>query len=154
MHRCLSAAVFSIVLACVACGRTDPALLAAVSAQIAADPSLAPLRIDVSVARGVVHLRGDTNSRVEQERAVEIARAVRGVRDVVNEMHISDERIMENVKKALGGDQTLVGVPIDVDSTDGHVRLHSSQTNRDQRERAVQLAKAVEGVTSVEDRMR
>ena len=153
MRLQLAATIF-LIIASAACGRTDPALLAAVSAQLAADPTIAPLRIDVSVARGVVHLRGDTNSRVEQERAIEIARAVRGVRDVVNEMHISDERITENVKKALGTDQMLTGVPIDVDATDGHVRLHSSQTNRDQRERAVQVTKAVEGVTSVEDRMR
>jgi hyperosmotically inducible protein len=152
-HRGTIVGVAIAVLA-FGCGRTDPALLSAVSAQLAVDPTIATLRLDVSVARGVVHLRGDTNSRAEQERAIEIARAVRGVREVVNEMHISDERIAENVRKALTADQVLVDVPIDVDSADGHVRLHSSQTNSDQRQRAVQLAKAVEGVTSVEDRMR
>lgn len=150
----LAAGLLAISLITTACGRTDPALLSAVSAQLSADPAIAPLRLDVSVSRGVVVLQGDTNSKAEQDKAVEIARAVRGVRDVVNEMRISDESITNNVKEALASDQMLAGVPIEVDSTDGHVRLHSSETVREQRERAVQLAKAVEGVTGVEDRMR
>lgn len=150
----LGSGLLAISLLITACGRTDPALLSAVSAQLSADPAIAALRLDVSVSRGVVVLQGDTSSKAEQDRAVEIARAVRGVRDVVNEMRISDEAIANNVKKALASDQMLAGVPIEVDSTDGHVRLHSSETVREQRERAVQLASAVEGVTAVEDRMR
>jgi hyperosmotically inducible protein len=102
----------------------------------------------------VVKLAGDTNTSAEQTRAIEIARAVKGVKDVVSEMRISDTAIVNNVKKALTADEMLAKVPIDVDSSDGYVRLMSAATNRDERQRALEVAKTIEGVASVEDRMK
>lgn len=148
------ATVLMTIAVTIGCGRSDPALLSAVSAQLAADPQLAPLRLDVSVSRAVVKLAGDTNTSAEQTRAIEIARAVKGVKDVVSEMRISDTAIVDNVKKALTADEMLASVPIDVDSSDGYVRLMSAATNSDERQRALELAKTIEGVASVEDRMK
>ena len=149
-----ASAVLFVALAATSCGRSDPALLSAVSAQLAADPALAPLRLDVSVSRGIVKLAGDTNSGAEQRRAIELSRAVKGVKDVISEMRISDTAIVANVKKALTADALLQQVPIDVDARDGQVRLMSDDTDAGERQRALALAKTIEGVSAVEDRMK
>jgi osmotically-inducible protein OsmY len=137
-----------------ACSRTDPAIQAAVDSQLAVDSATATLSLDISVTRGVVHLAGVVVSRDQQRRAVELTRSVRGVKDVVDEMHLSDAVIAAAVKQALLADPLVGKVPIDVDSTNGYTRLMSDQTNKEERTRAVELAKKIDGVTQVEDRMR
>lgn len=136
------------------CGRSDPALQTAVDSQLSVDSVTAPLSLDVSVTRGVVHLAGEVTSREQQRRAVEVARGVKGVKDVVDEMHLSDATIAATVKRLLAADPVVGKIPIDVDSTNGYTRLMSEQTNKDQRARAVEIARTVDGVTQVEDRMR
>jgi hypothetical protein len=54
-----------------ACTETDPSIQVAVDAQLAVDGTTAPLSIDVSVSRGVVHLAGEATSREQRNRAVE-----------------------------------------------------------------------------------
>lgn len=137
-----------------ACGQTDPAIQAAVDSALAADPATADLGVDVSVSRGVVRLIGEVETRDQQQRAVAIARSTSGVRDVVDEMRLSDAAIVAAVRQALASDPVVGQVPIEVDARNGHIRLMSDQTDRDQRARAVDVASQVDGVTAVEDRMK
>lgn len=154
-RRRLSCALFCIVVGLsVACGRTDADLRVALSAQMAVDPATAPLSLTVTVERGVVHLAGETSTRAEQKRVVEIAERIDGVTRVVSELRLSDAVIAGAVKQALAADALTGRLMIDVDSHEGLVRLMSADTNRSERERAVQLAAQVDGVTRVEDRMR
>src|SRR6185503_6618615 len=136
-----------------ACTRTDPGIQAAVDSQLAVDSATATLSLDISVTRGVVHLAGVVASREQQRRAVELTRSVRGVKDVVDEMHLSDTAIAAAVKQALLADPIVGKIPIEVDSTKGYTRLMSDQTTKDERTRAVEIAKKIDGVTQVEDRM-
>jgi osmotically-inducible protein OsmY len=69
-------------------------------------------------------------------------------------MHLSDAAVAAAVKQALQADPVIGKVPIDVDSVNGYTRLMSDQTTKDDRTRALELAKKVDGVTQVEDRMR
>lgn len=137
-----------------ACSRSDPALQIAVDSQLAVDATTATLSVDVYVTRGVVHLAGEVTSRQQQRRAVDVARSVRGVKGVVDEMRLSDAAIAAAVKQMLAADPVVGRIPIEVDSTNGHTRLISDQTNKEERTRAVEIAKKVDGVTQVEDRMR
>ena len=137
-----------------ACTRTDPAIQAAVDSQLSVDSATSALSLDISVTRGVVHLAGAVASREQQRRAVELTRTVRGVKDVVDEMRLSDATVTAAVKQALQADPMIGKVPIDVDSTNGYTRLMSDQTTKDERTRALELAKKIDGVTQVEDRMR
>jgi len=137
-----------------ACTQTDPAIQIAVDSKLAADTATAPLKIDVNVTRGVVHLAGEVTSREQEKRAVEVARAVRGVKDVVDEMHLSDAVIAATVKRMLAADPVVGKIPIQVVSTNGYTVLSSAQTTKDDRTRAVEIAKKVDGVTLVEDGMR
>jgi osmotically-inducible protein OsmY len=148
-------AVVCVVLgASLACGRADSELRAEVQTKLANDAVTAPLGLKVDVRRRVVYLSGETTTRAEQQRATEIARSVDGVSDVMSEMRINDQVIVDAVKRALASDPMVASIPIDVDSDRGFVRLMSDKTTRPERERAVALAKAVDGVTEVQDRMR
>jgi osmotically-inducible protein OsmY len=147
-------AVLLVSVLLTACTRTDPSIQAAVDSQLSVDSATAALSLDISVTRGVVRLAGVVASRDQQRRAVELTRAVRGVKDVVDEMHLSDAAVTAAVKQALLADPIVGKIPIDVDSTNGYTRLMSEQTNKEERARAVELAKKIDGVTQVEDRMR
>jgi osmotically-inducible protein OsmY len=144
--------LFSALL--VACSRTDPGIQAAVDSQLSVDSATAPLSLDISVTRGVVRLAGEVASREQQRRAVELTRSVRGVKNVVDDMHLSDAVVAAAVKQALLADPIIGKVPIDVDSTNGYTRLMSDQTTKDERTRAIEIARKIDGVTTVEDRMR
>lgn len=150
----LALVLLSTMLA-VACGRSDSDVKEAIEAQLAKDPVTAPLQLTVDVREGIASLSGLTRSVDEQTRAAEIARGVVGVSAVVNEMELDeDEQLITAVRRALSDDPLLASVPIDVDARDGFVRLMSDATNAEQRERAVAVARAVDGVTDVEDRMK
>ena len=137
-----------------ACGETDPAIQIAVDARLAGDSITAPLSVDISVTRGVVRLAGEVQSREQQRHAVEIARAVAGVRNVIDDMHLSDDAVLAAVRKTLAADPLVGQVPIEVDGSGGNIRLTSDQTNKEQRARAVAISSKVDGVAQVEDRMR
>ena len=147
-------AAIALCLVATACGETDPALQTAVDAQLSVDTSTAPLSVDISVNRGVVRLSGEVESRDQQRRAVELARSVRGVKGVTDEMRLSDAALVATVKRALAADPLVGKIPIEVNASAGNVRLTSDQTGKDDRTRAVDVASKVDGVTHVEDLMR
>lgn len=147
-------AVLLSVIVHAACGRTDPAVQIAVDERLSTDAGTAPLSLDISINRGVVRLAGEVDSREQRRRAVELARSVDGVKDVIDAMHFSDEAIVAAVKRALAADPIVGKVPIDVDANRGNIRLMSDQTDKEQRARALELSANVDGVKHVEDRMR
>jgi hyperosmotically inducible protein len=137
-----------------ACGRLDSEVRSDVEARLARDPETSSLHVAIAVRRGVVHLSGETRTRREQARAVELARGVEGVSDVENNMWLNDAVVVEAVKQALASDEMVGAIPIDVEARRGVVRLTSDATNRDERQRAVAIAKQVDGVTQVDDFMK
>jgi osmotically-inducible protein OsmY len=138
----------------IACGRSDSTLQTDTEARLAADPEIRDLGLSVTVQEGVVHLSGETRLRQQQDRAIEIARSVDGVTDVVNEMKSAGEPLERAVKEALARDPLVGSIPIDVEAQDADILLRSDQTNQEQRTRAVEIARQVEGVEAVEDLMK
>ena len=66
----------------------DTNLTAYVKASLAGDKMVNLTRISVQTTNGVVHLAGVVSSDEEKARAEEIARGVRGVKDVVNNIQV------------------------------------------------------------------
>ncbi|GAB3823926.1 BON domain-containing protein [Hymenobacter jeollabukensis] len=66
----------------------DAELAAAVHRQYSLKPGVHDTRIQVAVVRGIVRLTGFTDNLLSLERAEELARAVNGVRGVVNELQM------------------------------------------------------------------
>ena len=67
----------------------DVAIGTELKARYAADPDLSALKINIDTNQGVVRLRGEVKTFALRRKAEEIARGVRGVRQVNNELIIS-----------------------------------------------------------------
>lgn len=95
-----AASIFAIVLATlVGCAGTprsegtgeyidDTVITTKVKAAIFNDPSLKSTEINVETFKGVVQLSGFVNSRVDINHAVTVARSVKGVTSVKNDMRL------------------------------------------------------------------
>lgn len=66
---------------------------------------------------------------------------------------ISDATITASVNAKLAADKELSALRINVDTADGRVALNGTAPNAAARERATQIAAAVEGVRSVDNRL-
>jgi len=67
---------------------TDPVILAQIKSRLALDSQVSALAIDVDVDGGVVTLKGEVNDQAARERALSIAREVKGVKRVKDELRI------------------------------------------------------------------
>lgn len=65
----------------------------------------------------------------------------------------TDSAVTAAVNSALSNDGSLSGAAIMVDTLDGKVTLRGSVTNAAQRDKATEVAKAVPGVHSVDNKM-
>jgi osmotically-inducible protein OsmY len=142
------------LLAAASCAPSENEIRRDVRAQFSANPEIARLELSVEVKGRVVYLSGKTATQDEQQQAVSLAQAVKGVKLVVNDMWLNNAALADKIKMALASDPMVGRIPIEVDANGGFVRLMSDQTNREERARAVHIASAVEGVRQVEDRMR
>jgi hypothetical protein len=79
----------SLVFA-VACAQTDAGITTAVKTKLAADDTVKAYQVDVDTDNHVVTLKGDVNTSLAKERAVEIARTTDGVRDVIDQIRVAD----------------------------------------------------------------
>ena len=122
--------------------------------RLAADQTTAKLDLSIEVKNRVVFLSGKTATLEEQQQALAVARGADAVKFVVNDMWLNNLTLVDKVRQALAADEKIGKVPIEVDANGTTVRLMSDQTNGEERARAMEIAKAVEGVTQVEDRMR
>jgi hyperosmotically inducible periplasmic protein len=66
----------------------DASITASVSAGLAKDPELSAIKIDVDTKNGVVHLTGPAPTSDARERASVIAKAVKGVSSVNNQLTV------------------------------------------------------------------
>jgi len=138
----------------VGCGRSDEAVQSSLQQRLAADPATSSAHVTVTVVEGVAHLKGETETLAQQEHAVDIARAVKGVKQVQSEMRLNDNALTEEVKKAIAADASVSQVPLRIEVKNAEVRLFSDKTNSDERTRLKELAGGVPGVVHVEDNMK
>ena len=96
------------------------------------------------------------NAKVEADRAAETAgqkidNAVEATKDAASNAvdAVGEAGITGKVNAALVGDPELSALKINVDTKDGVVTLNGEAPNQSAKDRAADLAKAVEGVTSV-----
>ena len=163
-----------------ACSKTDSGITATVKSKLAADDTVKANRIDVDTKDKVVTLRGDVDTRAARDRAVELARATDGVRDVVDVLAVApapapttgaadpdkksdadrdgnlvgDAAITAAVKTKMLADSDVGGLKIDVDTTDGVVALKGNVSSTAEKRKAVQIARETDGVKSVKDQLK
>ncbi len=141
----------------------DVALATKIDARLAAEKGLPSRWVSVEVIDGEAILTGHLPDRAQIARAVRIARSVRGVRSVRSEIEVgepsvghlfSDSWITARVKARLLDDPETSGLSIHVETVDGKVYLQGVVRSRAEQQRAMRLARGVDGVTAVVDLLR
>jgi hyperosmotically inducible protein len=80
-----------------ACGKTvgdtidDATVTTRVKTAFINDPLVGALRIDVDTFKGVVTLSGRVKSKAEEEKAISIAKSIKGVADVKSTLQIEGQ---------------------------------------------------------------
>jgi hyperosmotically inducible protein len=170
--------LFSIgaAIVAVACAQSDAGITTSVKSQLVADELVRARNIDVDTRDRVVTLSGEVRSTEEEARALQIARNTEGVNNVVDQIEIvpatpttgvggtptepgpgglppTDPNITAQVKTKLLGDPDVAGLRIDVDTRGQVVTLTGTVKTEAEKSRALQLAREVEGVLRVDDKL-
>lgn len=143
----------------------DSVITTKIKSLLAADKlkTLAKLEVDTTAA-GVVVLTGAAANQAEIDAAVSIAKSVKGVTSVESNIKlqsdvsaqpvrtfVKDSVITTKVKSLLAAEKVSSLVKIEVDTTDkGAVVLTGTAANQAAIDKAISIAKAVKGVTSVD----
>ncbi|MFP4308980.1 MAG: BON domain-containing protein [Desulfococcaceae bacterium] len=133
---------------------TDRDIFNRINAALAEDPAVEAADVTPAVETGEVTLAGTVNSRAEKRIAGRLARGVKGVQRVANELSIrtpverSDAEIREDVRSRLDWDLWVDAGLIRVEVNDGAVELVGTVASAAERNRAYQLAR-VAGVERV-----
>jgi len=142
----------------------DMSIAARLKAAFAADPTTDAIKIDIEVDRDNVQLNGWVDSDAERQRAGEIARSLKGVASVKNNLqlqshdrtageYIDDKLLITKVKAELADDPMVESLTIDVESDHGAVSLGGHVDTDAEREAALKAAKRVAGVKTVIDNL-
>jgi osmotically-inducible protein OsmY len=127
----------------------------AVEDELQMDQAVPAYNIDVVTNNGIVTLSGSVDDLLAKERAARIAKTVKGVRAVVNQVQVvpslvrSDAEIREDVNDALLWDAATESYEIDVTVKDHRVTLSGTVNSWQERQLAEKVAKGVKGVTDV-----
>lgn len=142
----------------------DSALTTKVKTLLLADPDVKGLDITVETNKGVVQLSGFVDNPTQANRAAEIARNTQGVAQVQNKMGIrqgpdtvaatvDDSALTIKVKSALLAAPEVKSYDIAITSNKGVVQLSGFVDSPAQVSRASEVARSVNGVTQVENKL-
>ncbi|MCH5376369.1 MAG: BON domain-containing protein, partial [Planctomycetes bacterium] len=118
--------------------------------------------IKLQVSDGTVLLKGHVASREQQRLALDVARNIQGVTQVVNDLHIeaagalSDREIADAIARELSLHKAagrLVGFRISVDVIDGAATLKGTVSSSEQKKLAQETAASVAGIRGVVDQL-
>lgn len=136
--------------------RTDEAIQKDVQNALQWDPATDSWKISAESKGGVVTLRGSVDSWQEKELAAKVAKGVRGVKALENDLKVdydtrrTDAEIQQEIEAALNWDAYVDHALVKVSVKDGSVSLSGTVGSAAEKNRAA--AKAwVNGVTSVDN---
>ena len=171
--KCLFCIALVVALAACAGTRTkestgeyidDSAITAKVKAALIADPVTKAHQIEVETFKGTVQLSGFVSTAQEKDKAGEIARGVKGVERVQNNIsltrtkesageYIDDSVITSKVKAALIADPVTKARQIEVETLKGTVQLSGFVNTTQEKEKASEIARGVKGVVDVQNKL-
>jgi hyperosmotically inducible periplasmic protein len=167
----LAAALLGILTFTTACAQSDAGITTEVKTRLVADDTVKARNINVDTKDKVVTLTGTVQSPQERAKALEIARATRGVANVVDSLSIAaepqaaptagtlaepphtDPGLTVEIKTRLLADPTVSGLKIDVDTKNGVVTLTGTLNSQTEKARALEIARGVQNVARVDDRL-
>ncbi len=135
---------------------TDQTITRAVDAELLLDEGVAAHLIDTTTANGVVTLSGTVDNLLAKERAVKLAKTIRGVRAVVDQMTVrasnrTDRDIRTAIETALLSDPATDSYEVKVKVKDGVATLTGKVESWQEQQLSAQVAKGVLGVRDVKN---
>ncbi|MCD6060110.1 MAG: hypothetical protein K0S16_421 [Moraxellaceae bacterium] len=146
----------------------DAAITTRVKAKLMADDRVKATDINVDTANGIVTLTGNVKNDAAKQAAEDLARQVEGVASIDNQVTVgtgataqqkgsgkraervaSDSWITTKVKSTLLADHITKGLNIGVKTMNGTVSLSGTVGSQQEFDRAVQVAKNIKGVKTV-----
>ena len=150
-----AATLVPVALLLLSCSRSDASIQRDVRSRLVVDNTTTAMDISVTADHGTVHLSGVVRSRVQYQRAVEIAREVVGAEKVVNDMRLDEHPLAQAVYAAVQRDPLVAEVPLSIDVLDpAVVVIRSNRTTEEQRTRLIRIASQVPGVSRVDAYMK
>lgn len=142
----------------------DSVITARVKSALLADPYVRSFGPKIETHNGKVQLSGFVDSQGQIERVIEIAQAVEGVQSVENRMslkgssrtvgtQVDDGIVTAKVRSALLADADTKSFDIGVVTRKGEVQLSGYVGDQMQMDHAIAVARGVEGVHSVGNKM-
>ncbi len=142
----------------------DTVVTARVKAALLADAAVKSYGFKVDSSKGEVQLSGFVDNQAHIDRAVEVARAVPGVKSVENKValksadttvgtKVDDGIVTARVKAAFVADANVKSLEIAVATRKGEVQLSGFVANQGQIDHAVEVARGIEGVRTVSNQM-
>ena len=142
----------------------DTVVTASVKSALLSDADIKSFDFKVETRKGVVMLSGFVDNQMQLDRANSLAKTVAGVTSVQNNVtlksgttsvgnKVDDSIVTGKVKAALIGDEAIKSMDIAVATRKGEVQLSGFVNSQTQIDRALLIAKSVEGVTSVSNEM-
>jgi osmotically-inducible protein OsmY len=134
---------------------TDILITDAIEDELLMDHAVPLHSIDVIVNGGIVTLSGTVENILAKDRASRIAKTVKGVRSVVNNIRVSplvpspDREIRNDVKDALLQDPATESHEVNVDVKNSTVMLSGNVNSFQEKELCEKVAKGVKGVKAV-----
>jgi len=142
----------------------DTLLTTHVKTALADNMEIKSFDFKVETRKGEVMLSGFVDSQTQIDRAILVAQGVPGVKSVSNKVSlkqgattigtkIDDSIITAKLKAALMADDSVKSADIATVTRDGHVQLSGFVNSQTQIDKALQVARGIEGVTSVGNEM-
>ncbi len=142
----------------------DSVVTARVKSALLGDPDVKSFDINVETRKGQVQLSGFVDNQAQVERAISLTRELPGVKGIENHValkgaattaggKVDDGIVTARVKTAFLADENVKGSDIAVVTRNGKVQLSGFVDNQGQIDRAIEVARGVDGVGSVSDEM-
>jgi len=163
------AAAQGVAAATAAC--TDPCLKAAIASLYIRSPFLSPFALRISVENAVVTLDGTVSDEDKRDLAVEIARSIEGVREVVDHLQVDpesapqppvagpacgadDAMLAERIRTQLYWNRNTHGLSLEITASNGVVTLQGEVATRSEADLARLIALNTCGVSEVHSKLR
>ena len=142
----------------------DTVVTASVKSALLSDADIKSFDFKVETRKGVVMLSGFVDNQMQLDRANSLAKGVAGVTSVENNVtlksgtttvgnKVDDSIVTGKVKAALIADEAIKSTDIAVVTRKGEVQLSGFVNSQTQIDRALLVAKSVEGVMDVKNEM-
>lgn len=142
----------------------DGVLTTRVKSALLDDASVKSFDLKVETRKGEVMLSGFVDNWSQMERAISVTRSVSGVKSIDNKVSfkgaatsignkVDDAVITTKVKAALLADPSIKSLDIAIVTRQGSVQLSGFVNNQTQIDRAIEVARSIDGVSNINNEM-